>query len=138
MKKSRFGRFFEAFTFIVEKLTLYSKYESVVVAKQFMDKWFSSDINAFSFAMLIMSFIKNNEEMSTKYFQYLNRQKDTLQPRVVVSHFVTSCMFSGSAASVSFNETNNHKSSNRNTSLLRVSLHIRMFTSKSKINTSSF
>ena len=69
MKKARFGRFFEAFTFIVEKPNLYSKYESVVVSKQFMDKCFSSDINAFSYSMLIMSFIKNNEEMSTKYFQ---------------------------------------------------------------------
>ena len=84
MKKAKFGRFFETFTFIVEKLNLYSKYERVVVSKQFMDKWFSSDINAFNFPMLIMSFIKDNEEMSTKYFQYLNRQKDTLQPHVFV------------------------------------------------------
>ena len=60
--------------------------------------------------------------------------KDASTPHAVPKHL----KMNEDESSDSFNETDNHKSNNRSKSLLRVSLHIRMLASKSRINISSF
>lgn len=93
LKNVRLSRVFDTIAYILEKLKLYQIYRSKIISKNFMDRWFSSDTNAFSFSMLVMSLIKDNNEMNAEYFQYLNSQKDTMQPNVVAAFFATACSF---------------------------------------------